>query len=259
MARRPVWRIRRILWVMFIFWMGFLTGSFFVIRQVRIMMEGNGNMGAAKAPEYRTETVIRTDAPGEERKAVYETLLVNAQNPLEGYVPELAPVELGYELEVQAAEALKEMLEDGRAVGYNLKICSAYRTQEKQTKLFRKKTREYLSRGMGLAEAETEAAKTVARPGTSEHESGFAVDLVSEGYQMLDEQQECTPEQQWLMKHCSEYGFILRYPTGKAEVTGVIYEPWHYRYVGKEVAKELTEKGICLEEYLDGTDGGGME
>lgn len=259
MVRRPMRKAKRILWMVFIFWMGFLAGSFFIIRQVKVMMEGNGNLGAPKVPAYTTETVIRSEDGMEKEPAVYERLLINAWNPITDYTPDLVTIESGYEADIRAAEDLRKMLEDGRAAGYDLKICSAYRTYEKQKKLFQKKTREYLSKGMGQAEAEAEAAKTVARPGTSEHESGFAVDLVSGGYQILDEKQERTREQQWLMKHCSEYGFILRYPTGKTEFTGVIYEPWHYRYVGKTLAKKLTEKGICLEEYLDGMDNGGME
>ena len=70
-------------------------------------------------------------------------------------------------------------------------------------------------------------------------------------YQILDEEQENTQVQQWLMEHSWEYGFVLRYPNGKSEITGIIYEPWHYRYVGREAAREMTELGMCLEEYVD--------
>ena len=73
--------------------------------------------------------------------------------------------------------------------------------------------------------------------------------------QNLDESQEDTAVQQWLMKHSWEYGFILRFPTGKSDVTGIIYEPWHYRYVGRDAAKEIYDQGICLEEYLDAPEG----
>ena len=78
----------------------------------------------------------------------------------------------------------------------------------------------------------------------------MAVDIVDMSYQLLNEQQENTPVQQWLMAHCGEYGFILRYPTDKGDITGIGYEPWHYRFVGTEAAKEIMERGICLEEYL---------
>ena len=87
-------------------------------------------------------------------------------------------------------------------------------------------------------------------PGTSEHETGLAVDLVDENNQNLDETQEQTAVQQWMIAHSWEYGFVLRYPNGKSDVTGIIYEPWHYRYVGKEAAREIHETGLCLEEYL---------
>ena len=90
----------------------------------------------------------------------------------------------------------------------------------------------------------------VARSGTSEHQTGLAVDIVDMSYQILDKKQESTPVQKWLMVHCAEYGFILCYPTDKSALTGINYEPWHYRYVGAEAAKEIMESGLCLEEYL---------
>lgn len=86
--------------------------------------------------------------------------------------------------------------------------------------------------------------------GTSEHQLGLAADIVAADYQVLEEEQENTPEQQWLMAHCQEYGFILRYPRDKQGLTGVGYEPWHYRYVGVEAAQEIMSQGLCLEEYL---------
>ena len=95
-----------------------------------------------------------------------------------------------------------------------------------------------------------EAGRWVAVPGTSEHETGMALDIVSYSYQLLNEQQENTAEQKWFMEHCWEYGFILRYPKDKTEVTGIGYEPWHYRYVGREHAAKLYESGLCLEEYI---------
>ena len=103
---------------------------------------------------------------------------------------------------------------------------------------------------MDRDEAEKEAARHVAVPGTSEHQLGLAVDLVDAEYPYLDDAQARTPTQRWLMEHCHEYGFILRYPTGTTDITGIIFEPWHYRYVGMEVAREIMERGITLEEYL---------
>ena len=91
----------------------------------------------------------------------------------------------------------------------------------------------------------------MAVPGTSEHQLGLALDIVDVANQVLDERQENTEVQKWLMKNSWKYGFILRYPTDKSDITGISYEPWHYRYVGKEAAKEIYEAGICLEEYLN--------
>lgn len=91
----------------------------------------------------------------------------------------------------------------------------------------------------------------VAVPGTSEHQTGLAMDIVDVNNQRLDESQESTAVQKWLIEHSLEYGFILRYPTGKSEITGIIYEPWHYRYVGREDAEQIHTLDVCLEEYLE--------
>jgi len=95
----------------------------------------------------------------------------------------------------------------------------------------------------------------VAVPGTSEHQLGLAVDLVDLDNQNLNESQEKTAVQKWLLENSWKYGFILRYPNDKRKLTGIIYEPWHYRYVGKDAAREIYETGVCLEEYLKGRDG----
>ena len=100
-------------------------------------------------------------------------------------------------------------------------------------------------------DAYDETKKSVAVPGISEHATGLALDITSSTYTGLDDAQAQTAESQWLAANAWKYGFILRYPTDKADVTGIIFEPWHYRYVGKEAAKEITERGITLEEYLE--------
>lgn len=104
---------------------------------------------------------------------------------------------------------------------------------------------------MNNGEAEETASYWVTNPRTSEHEIGLAVDIVSTNYQTLDEKQETTAVQKWLIEHCIDYGFILRYPTAKKDRTKINYEPWHYRYVGIENAKLMKEKDFCLEEYIE--------
>ena len=130
-------------------------------------------------------------------------------------------------------------------------MVSGYRTNDYQKNSYERKVQSYIDKGYSQEDAEKEAATIVARPGTSEHQLGLAVDIVDTRLWALEEEQANLPAQQWLMEHSWEYGFVLRYPKGKIDVTGIIYEPWHYRYVGKELAKELHDLGLTLEEYLD--------
>lgn len=168
----------------------------------------------------------------------------------EGYFVELDTVE-GYLVDRRAANALTQMLSDCRAAGFAPIICSAYRTQEYQEMLYRNKIMRLLAEGVPNKDAPALAAKSVALPGTSEHQLGLAVDLISETYTNLDQWQERTEVQQWLMANCYDYGFILRYPNGTSDTTGIIYEPWHYRYVGSSTAKAVKDSGLVLEDYLE--------
>ena len=200
----------------------------------------------AEVPAEMPEAAVEEDA--------WQLRLVSAAHPLpeDFEVPELTKLKGGHAIDSRVYPALQQMMDDCRAAGLNPVICSSYRTHDKQEELFRKKVNTLRKQGYSQEEAETEAARWVARPGTSEHETGLAVDIVDKSYQLLDEKQEQTPVQQWLMAHCAEYGFILRYPVEKSDLTGIGYEPWHYRYVGTEAAKAITEQGLCLEEYWMG-------
>ena len=182
----------------------------------------------------------------------WNLILVNRDHPLpeDFQVPEFTQLINGHAIDKRAYPALQRMMDDCRAEGLEPTICSSYRSWEKQEELFQRKVQSCLPQAGSLEEAEEQAAVWVARPGTSEHQAGLAVDIVDKSYQLLDEGQEKTAVQQWLMEHCAEYGFILRYPTEKSALTGVGYEPWHYRYVGEEAAGEIMRQGLCLEEYL---------
>lgn len=180
--------------------------------------------------------------------------LVNAENPMqEGYVPELAEVENGYSVDARIAEDLNAMLAAARADGCQPQICSAYRSVEKQVQVFNDTVNGWISQGRSFWDAYQRTTQEVALPGTSEHGIGLAVDIVSNQYAELDAKQAETMEAQWLQEHCYEYGFILRYPPEKQSLTGIIYEPWHYRYVGREMAQKIKESGLTLEEYLGKT------
>ena len=178
-------------------------------------------------------------------------LLVNLWNPLpEDYTVELEKLDNGLQIAAEARPALEQMLSDCEAAGLDVTVCSAYRTESTQNRLYQNKIARLRAAGYSQEEALAEAGRWVAPPGTSEHQTGLAVDIMATDYPVLDEKQAQTEEQQWLMEHCWEYGFILRYPTDKSSVTGIGYEPWHYRYVGQEVAADIYARGICLEEYI---------
>ena len=177
--------------------------------------------------------------------------LVNFENTIpKDWKVDLVQLNNGQSVDRRIYDDLIAMLQAAKSEGLNPLICSSYRTNEKQEQLYQNKVSEYLSQGYSKVEASDKAAFWVARPETSEHQLGLAVDIVSTKNQRLDRSQENTVEQQWLIQNSWKYGFVLRYPTNKNSITGVGYEPWHYRYVGKEHAKKINELGVCLEEYV---------
>ena len=180
--------------------------------------------------------------------------LVNEGHPLDtSYVPaEMTEIESERSVDSRIADDLKQMLSDAKDAGLSMYVASAYRSYEKQREVFNNTMQDWISQGYSPLNAYDETKKSVAVPGTSEHATGLAVDIISSEYEALDDRQGDTEEQKWLMEHCWEYGFILRYPPEKSDVTKIVYEPWHYRYVGKEAAKEITEQNITLEEYVLG-------
>ena len=178
--------------------------------------------------------------------------LVNPWNPLpEGWKVELVSIGNGHKVDRTCYDDLTAMLEACKAAGLRPVVRSSYRSQATQKRLYENKVSQWKGYGYSDADARKKAATIVAPPGTSEHQMGWAVDIVDASYQVLNEKQATMPAQMWLMEHSWEYGFILRYPTNKSDVTGIIYEPWHYRYVGKDYAKAIHESGLCLEEWLE--------
>lgn len=196
--------------------------------------------------------VVETKKPEiDSRTTDWNLILVNKENRIpEDYQVELQIVEGKHKVDTRIVEPLTQMLTDARKEGLQPYICSSYRTNQTQTTLFNKKVKQYQRLGYSKQQAEEEASYWVTLPKTSEHEVGLSVDIVSKSYQILDEKQENTAVQKWLMENCDKYGFTLRYPTYKKEITRINYEPWHYRYVGIENAKFMKEKDYCLEEYI---------
>ena len=198
----------------------------------------------------------QTDTPEENTQEppvnVDDELLtvVNPWNPLpEDWVCDLVTLSDGRRVDSRCYEAFEEMMAACRDAGYAPFLCSAYRTQETQQSLYDNKVQRLMNSGMGEEEAKVEAAKAVAIPGTSEHQLGLAVDIVDVNYQLLD-----TNQEKWLMANSWRYGFIHRYPNDKTDITGIIYEPWHYRYVGKAAAQDIFNRDITLEEYVGKTN-----
>ena len=164
---------------------------------------------------------------------------------------ELEELSNGQAVDARCYPMLQQMMDDCRGEGLNPVICSSWRSREKQEALIADKEYRLIRAGYPEEDVAVEAAKTVAVPGTSEHELGLALDIVDSSYPELETEQENTPVQKWLMKNSWKYGFVLRYPSDKSALTGIIYEPWHYRYVGKEAAKIMYGEDLCLEEYLE--------
>ena len=168
----------------------------------------------------------------------------------EDYDVELVSVE-GKQVDTRIKESLNAMLKAARADGMKCKICSGYRTAEKQEKLVEKDVTKYKAKGYDEEEALELTYLGLAPVNHSEHQTGLAVDIVSSSHQTLDAAHADTKEAIWLKEHCKEYGFIVRYMEGKEEITKRKAESWHFRYVGVEAATYIMENEITLEEYLE--------
>ena len=177
----------------------------------------------------------------------WNLVVVNRWNELpEDYDIELMELSNGQKIDERIYPYLQEMFDAARAEGIYPIVREGYRTEEEQQAIFDEKVQAYINEGYSRSRAERTAKEWVALPGTSEHQLGIAVDINAD-------KSKCSNDEvyEWLAENAHEYGFILRYPQGKTEITGTGYEPWHYRYVGEAVALEIYERGICLEEYFE--------
>ena len=154
-------------------------------------------------------------------------------------------------LQTVACDAFLEMQKAAAADGVTVWMQSGYRSVKYQTSLYERKTKYYLDKGYDNATAKEKAAAVVNPPGYSEHNCGLAADLNSPEHTGLDEGFEKTTAFRWLCEHAGDYGFILRYPKDAEDKTEIIYEPWHWRYVGVENAAKINASGLCFEEYIE--------
>lgn len=202
-------------------------------------------------PPEETPELEEESEPVEIYDPEWNLRLVNRDNPIpEAYPQELWEVPGGQLVDARIYEPLMAFLQAAEDAGHGPIVVAGYRTWEKQQSIMDERVAGYLDQGYSEEEAQSLAEQWVSVPGCSEHQLGLAVDLVDASYQVLDEAQASTPAQQWLMEHCWAYGFILRYPAEKQDITGIIYEPWHYRYVGRDHAQAIRQSGQCLEEFL---------
>jgi len=178
----------------------------------------------------------------------WRIVLVNHENPIpENFELQLTNIDSSRQFDSRAVDELLQMIKDMKKQGApNIWIQSAYRSKEYQDNLFNNKVKEYMNYGRTKEDAEAQASKFVNKAETSEHNIGLAVD-----FNYVNKEFAKTKEFKWLVENAENYGFILRYPQDKKELTGVNYEPWHWRYVGVEHAKKINELEMCLEEYVE--------
>lgn len=182
----------------------------------------------------------------------WRLILVNKQHKIpEDYSFPLGTITGSMQCDERILEDLLAMMQAAKNEGIDLRICSPYRDFNRQTYLFEKKINRYMNAGMSYLDAYKTASVTVTAPNASEHQIGLAIDFNSSTYTALNEGFADTETGKWLAENCYKYGFILRYPKGKEYITGIIYEPWHFRYVGVEAATVITAEGITLEEFLE--------
>ncbi len=209
---------------------------------------------ADDAEEYETDadTTQTEEASYGFDENDWRLVLINKQHPIpEDYSFTLGTIKGSMQCDERIIGDLMSMLQAAKDDGVNLAICSPYRDLNRQEVLFNKKITNYMGQGMSYMEAYKLASQAVTIPGASEHQIGLAIDIFSDTYTLLDEGFGETEAGKWLAEHSCEYGFTLRYPEGKEYITSIEYEPWHFRYVGKEAATVMKEEGICLEEFWD--------
>ena len=208
------------------------TATYFVFPS----MEVSGTPKPTATP--KPDTLPRIDKEG------WQYVLASASSPIGDYAPpQLVTVENGQQFDSRAAVSLQNFISAARAEGLSVCLSSAYRDYYSQQYLYNRKVEQ-------LGGDKAAAARIVLPAGTSEHQLGLCADITDQYYDVKTEALEDTALFQWMQEHCAEYGFVVRYPKDKQDITGVMYEPWHFRYVGEEAAQYMVDHNLCLEEFL---------
>ena len=214
----------------------FLLGGIFLLSQMVSLSDAAASFGITFTKRETATT-----------KHGWNLILVNDDYCIpEDYEVTLKTLANGEQIDERIYPYLQEMFNAARAEGIYPIVREGYRTEKEQQALYDEKVQAYINEGYSRSRAEKTAKEWVALPGTSEHQLGIAVDINAD-------KSKCSNNEvyAWLAENAHEYGFILRYPQGKLEMTGISYEPWHYRYVGVDAAQEIYNENICLEEYLE--------
>ena len=203
------------------------------------------SVATAAEPAVEPEVQIKADFDA----ADWKIMLVNKQHPIpEDYEFPLGTITGTMRCDERIITPLLDMMKAANSEGISLIICSPYRDMNRQTMLFDTKIDKYMAAGMSYMEAYNLASQAVTVPGSSEHQVGLAIDIITDGYSSLDEGFGNTNAGKWLAANSYKYGFILRYPAGKEHITSIEFEPWHFRYVGVDAATFMVQNDICLEE-----------
>lgn len=203
-----------------------------------------------------TEEIQETEGTDEESLMFtsddWRLVLINKQHPIpDDYEFNLTTITGSMKCDERILEDLLLMLQAAKSDHVNLIICSPYRTDASQVSIFERHVRAYMNKGLNYIDSFKLASQEATVPGYSEHQIGLSIDIYTASHMILDDAYGETEAGRWLAENCSDYGFILRYPKGKEYITSIGYEPWHFRYVGREAAKIIMSGGITLEEFWE--------
>lgn len=215
--------------------------------------DGKDADGSEELTEKNREEVCKeTEKKPQFSKNDWNLILINKNHPIpDDYQFTLGTIRGNMRCDERIIEPLTQMIAHAEEDGIHLSVCSPYRDMERQSYLFERKIKSYRRKGMSYLKAYQMSSQTVTVPGASEHQVGLAVDINCDSYWKLDEGFADTDAGRWLADHSWEHGFILRYPKEKEDITGIQYEPWHFRYVGMEAAEIIAKNKITLEEFIE--------
>lgn len=232
--------------VIFLLWLMFSAIKNKNHKETSVNSQTTSSQAASSNSELTHEQLSQKSFEDWNNSCDWTMRIINGSNPKPNDYKVTTQTYQKHEVDVRILPYLKDMIQSASKDGINLQIVSSYRSDEKQTSLYNQQVKTEQKKGLDLSAAQDEAKKTVAKPGTSEHQIGLAVDFNNLTDKFTD-----TKEYAWLQQHASEYGFIQRYSREKSDITGVINEPWHYRFVGKDNAKLIQDSSLCMEEYVN--------